>query len=59
MCSRLFIYCIYTTRIAAQTRRLMLGTRRRATSQLPVEFHSEDPMLVAHSDVTLLRLSVM
>jgi hypothetical protein len=28
MCSRLFIYCIYTTRIAAQTWRLMLSTRR-------------------------------
>jgi hypothetical protein len=31
----------------------------RATSQLPVEFHFEDPLLVARSDVTLLRLSVM
>jgi hypothetical protein len=28
MCSRLFIYCIYTTRIAAQTWRLLLRTRR-------------------------------
>jgi hypothetical protein len=27
MCSRLFIYCIYTTRIAAQTWRLMMSTR--------------------------------
>jgi hypothetical protein len=28
MCSRLFIYCIYTTWIAAQTWRLLLSTRR-------------------------------
>jgi hypothetical protein len=28
MCSRLFIFCIYTTRIAAQTWRLLLSTRR-------------------------------
>jgi hypothetical protein len=28
MCSRLFIYCIYTTRIVAQTWRLLLSTRR-------------------------------
>jgi hypothetical protein len=28
MCSRLFIYCIYTTLIAAQTWRLMMSTRR-------------------------------
>jgi hypothetical protein len=28
MCSRLFIYCIYTTRIAAQTWRLMMSSRR-------------------------------
>jgi hypothetical protein len=28
MCSHLFIYCIYTTRIAARTWRLLLSTRR-------------------------------
>jgi hypothetical protein len=31
----------------------------RASSQLPVEFLSEDPLLVARSDDTMLRLSVM
>jgi hypothetical protein len=34
-------------------------SRRRATSQLPVEFHSEDPLLVLRSDDTIIRLSVM
>jgi hypothetical protein len=31
----------------------------RASSQLPVEFLSEDPLLVVRSDDALLRLSVM
>jgi hypothetical protein len=31
----------------------------RVISQLPVEFLSEDPLLVARSDNTMLRLSVM
>jgi hypothetical protein len=59
MCSRLFIYCIYTTWIAAQTWRVLMSLGVRATSRLPVEFHSEDPLLVVRSDDTIMRLSVM
>jgi hypothetical protein len=58
-CSHLFIYCIYTTRIAARTWRLLLSLGVRATSQLPVEFHSEDSLLVVRFDDTIVRLSVM
>jgi hypothetical protein len=59
MCSRLFIYSIYTTRIVAQTWRLLMSLGVCAISQLPVEFHSEDPLLVVRSDDTIMRLSVM